>query len=253
MAQLSCRDLSLGYDSKIVVENLSFSVEKGDYLCIVGENGSGKSTLIKALLNLHAPLSGEILPGDGLTPSDIGYLPQQTNAQKDFPASVFEVVLSGCLSKRGWRPFYSAKEKAAAENAMAKLDILPLKKTPYRNLSGGQMQRVLLARALCATSKMLLLDEPVAGLDPLVTEELYALIDKLNREEGITIVMISHDIAAATTYAKHILHVGTPLFFGTKEDYMHTEHYKRMHPNCHTPVDECHCFDDKEGGHHHHV
>ena len=136
---------------------------------------------------------------------------------------------------------------------MAKLDILPLKKAPYRTLSGGQMQRVLLARALCATSKMLLLDEPVAGLDPLVTEQLYAIIDKLNREEGITVIMISHDIPAATTYANRILHIGTPLFFGTKEDYMRTEHYKRMHPNCHTPVDECHCFDHKEGGHHHHA
>ena len=253
MTQLSCRNLSLGYDSKTVVENLSFSIEEGDYLCIVGENGSGKSTLIKALLGLHAPQSGEISLGEGLSPSDIGYLPQQTNAQKDFPASVYEVVLSGCLSRRAFRPFYSQKEKAMAEAAMAKLDILPLKKTPYRNLSGGQMQRVLLARALCATSKMLLLDEPVAGLDPLVTEQLYAIIDKLNREEGITVIMISHDIPAATTYANRILHIGTPLFFGTKEDYMRTEHYKRMHPNCHTPVDECHCFDHKEGGHHHHA
>lgn len=249
MAQLTCRNLSLGYDAKTVVQNLNFSVQSGDYLCIVGENGSGKSTLMGALLRLIPPLSGSIEMGDGLAPGDIGYLPQQTNLQRDFPASVYEVVLSGCLAKRGFRPFYNAKERARAEGAMAKLDILCLKDKPYRNLSGGQMQRVLLARALCAADKMLLLDEPVAGLDPYVTEEMYALIDKLNREEGITVVMISHDIPAATTYAKHILHIGTPLFFGTTEDYMHTEHYKRLHPHCHTPADECHCFDKEGHGH----
>lgn len=220
MAQLTCRELSVGYDGKAVVQHLNFEVFAGDYLCIVGENGSGKSTLMKTLLGLQPPVGGRIVTGDGLRKNEIGYLPQQTAAQKDFPASVREIVLSGCQGRCGSRPFYNKEEKKLAADAMGKMQITPLAKRCYRTLSGGQQQRVLLARALCATRKMLLLDEPVSGLDPKVTAELYALIQKLNDEDGITVVMISHDLSAALQYASHILHIGDRVFFGTKAAYL---------------------------------
>ena len=218
MSLLTCRNLSVGYDGKAVLENLNFSVESGEYLCMVGENGSGKSTLMKTLLGLQQPLSGQILQGDGLQKNEIGYLPQQTVVQKDFPASVREIVLSGCQGRCGWRPFYNRAEKAFAEETLKKLRIDDLASRCYRELSGGQQQRVLLARALCATRKLLLLDEPVTGLDPKATAELYALIERLNREDKITVLMISHDIEAALRYADHILHIGQQVFYGTKED-----------------------------------
>ena len=220
MAQLICQDLCVGYDGKAVLQDLNFAVFSGDYLCIVGENGSGKSTLMKTILGLQQPVRGRILTLDGLRKSVIGYLPQQTQVQKDFPASVREIVLSGCQGRCGSRPFYNKEEKQLAADAMEKMQIAQLAKRCYRELSGGQQQRVLLARALCATRKMLLLDEPVSGLDPKVTAEMYALIEKLNREDGITVIMISHDIAAAVKYASHILHIGDAAFFGTKTEYL---------------------------------
>ena len=220
MAQLTCRELSVGYDGKAVVQHLNFEVFAGDYLCIVGENGSGKSTLMKTLLGLQPPVGGRIVTGDGLRKNEIGYLPQQTAAQKDFPASVREIVLSGCLGRCGSRPFYNKEEKELAADAMEKMQIVPLAKRCYRTLSGGQQQRVLLSRALCATRKMLLLDEPISGLDPKVTAEMYTLIHRLNYEDGITVVMISHDLNAALQYASHILHIGDRVFFGTKAAYL---------------------------------
>ena len=220
MAQLTCQNLTVGYDGRTVLQGLNFEVNPGDYLCIVGENGSGKSTLMKTILGLQAPISGRILTGDGLRKNEIGYLPQQTQAQKDFPASVREIVLSGCQGRCGSRPFYSKEEKRLAEENIGKMGIGSLTKRCYRELSGGQQQRVLLARALCATRKMLLLDEPVSGLDPRVTAEMYGLIERLNREEGITVMMISHDISAALKYASHILHIGDSVFFGTKAGYL---------------------------------
>ena len=220
MAQLICQDLCVGYDGKAVLQDLSFAVFSGDYLCIVGENGSGKSTLMKTILGLQQPVRGRILTLDGLRKNEIGYLPQQTQVQKDFPASVREIVLSGCQGRCGSRPFYNREEKKMAADAMEKMQITPLAKRCYRTLSGGQQQRVLLARALCATQKMLLLDEPVSGLDPKVTAEMYTLIQKLNYEDGITVVMISHDLNAALQYASHILHIGDTVFFGTKAAYL---------------------------------
>ena len=218
MAQLTCEHLTLGYNSRIIIEDLNFSINKGNYLCIIGENGSGKTTLMKTLLRLHKPVSGRIITGDGLLPDEIGYLPQQTQVQKDFPASVREIVLSGCQSRCGRRPFYTKEEKQLAAENMEKMGITEFAKRCYRELSGGQQQRVLLARALCATQKMLLLDEPVSGLDPIVTEEMYRLIQQLNKD-GITIIMISHDIQAAMKYASHILHIGDEVFFGKKDDF----------------------------------
>ena len=222
MALLTVKNLSLGYDSRVIVENLNFSVYAGDDLGIVGENGSGKSTLMKTLLHLQAPLGGEMLTGDGLKKNEIGYLPQQTAVQKDFPASVREIVLSGCQGRCGLRPFYNSEEKHLAQHNMERMGIAELANRCYRELSGGQQQRVLLARALCATRKILLLDEPVSGLDPKVTAEMYDMIDTLNRE-GVTVIMISHDMAAAVRFASHILHIGTELFFGTREEYLKSE------------------------------
>lgn len=202
----------------MVASNINFEVNKGDYLCILGENGSGKSTLMKTLLHLIKPLDGSIETGDGVLADEIGYLPQQTEVQRDFPASVREIVLSGCQSRCGRRPFYNKAEKQLAVQAMEKMNITPLARKCYRELSGGQQQRVLLARAFCATQKMLLLDEPVTGLDPQATEEMYSLIKELNRN-GITIIMISHDVDAALKYASHVLHIGKEIFFGEVKDY----------------------------------
>ena len=209
MAYISCRDLCVGYDGKPVLKGLNFEVNAGDYLCIVGENGSGKSTLMKTILELIPPITGKVEFSDGLKRTEIGYLPQQTVVQKDFPASVSEIVLSGCLSHLG--------KKLALAN-MEKMNVYSLKNRCYRELSGGQQQRVLLARALCATQKLLLLDEPVSGLDPIVTAEMYELIKKLH-EEGIAIIMITHDLSAAAKYATGILHIGHEVFFGKKEEY----------------------------------
>ena len=221
MPLITCQDVSFSYEGNTAISNLNFDVHSGDYLCIVGENGSGKSTLIKGLLRLKSPQTGNILMGDGLRANEIGYLPQQTAAQKDFPASTYEVVLSGRLGARGILPFYSRTDKTLAEENIKLLGIQALRNRCYRELSGGQQQRVLLARALCATKKVLLLDEPVAGLDPVVTQELYRLIEKINLETGITVIMVSHDIQSAVKYAKHILHLkNTQVFFGKTEDYL---------------------------------
>ena len=220
MALIRCENLTLGYEGDVLIRDLSFSVNAGDYLCIVGENGSGKSTLVKTLLHLRQPMSGTVTEGDGLKANEIGYLPQQTLVQRDFPASVREIVLSGFQGKMGLRPFHTAEEKRLAEENMRRMGIDTLEKRCYRELSGGQQQRVLLARALCATRKLLLLDEPVSGLDPIATADMYHLIEELNRVDRITIVMVSHDIAAALRYATHVLHVGKTVFWGTKEAYI---------------------------------
>ncbi len=219
MALLTCKNLKLGYDSTVVVEDLSFTVNAGDYLCIVGENGSGKTTLMKTILGLHHPISGSITVGDGLGLNQIGYLPQQTAVQRDFPATVWEIVMSGCRSRCGARPFYNKDDKQHATKYISRMGLDDIKNRCYRELSGGQQQRVLLARALCAMQTLLLLDEPVSGLDPSVTEDMYKLIYDLNKDDGITIIMISHDINAAIKYADHILHIGDTVFFGTKDEY----------------------------------
>lgn len=216
--QINCNDVTIGYDSKIVFKNLSFNINERDYLLIIGENGCGKSTFVKTLLGLTPILKGNISFGDGLLKNEIGYLPQQSDFQKDFPASVYEVVISGCLNKCKGRPFYNKQEKALALSSMEKLGILNLKNECFKNLSGGQRQRVLLSRAFCATSKLLLLDEPVSGLDPNTTTELYKLIKELNRD--VTIIMISHDVDTSIEYATHILKLGKNYFFGTKEEYL---------------------------------
>lgn len=225
MAYITCKDLTLGYEGHAIVSDLNFKVSKGEYLCIVGENGTGKSTLIKTLLHLQDAISGEIIIGDGLKAYEVGYLPQQTIVQKDFPATVEEIVLSGTLAKCGWRPFYRKAEKKLAEEKMKRMEVWNLRKSCYRNLSGGQQQRTLLARALCAASKVILLDEPVTGLDPRVTGEFYQVTKDLSNE-GIAVIMVSHDLQALS-YATHILHMQKKdSFYGTREKYMNSDKWK---------------------------
>ena len=210
MAQLICRNVAVGYGSKVVLHNIDFEVHAGNYICIAGENGAGKTTLMKTILGLQKPLKGEIHLGDGLHANEIGYLPQQTVLQKDFPASVLEIVLSGFQGTCGIRPFYTRKEKKRAQEALQEVGMGRFSRNCYRELSGGQQQRVLLARALCATKKMMVLDEPVSGLDPKASADMYRTIYRLNRQYGITILMISHDLYLAKRYATHILRVGVP-------------------------------------------
>lgn len=234
MTLISCENLVIGYDNIPVIQDLCFQVNQGDYLCILGENGTGKSTLMKTLLQLIPPLSGKLdldksLLDASQNPSKIGYLPQQSAHQRDFPASVEEIVLSGCLNKCGWRPFYNKIEKKRATISMERMGISHLARTSYSTLSGGQQQRVLLARSLCATETILLLDEPVAGLDPKATRELYELIEELNQREKITIIMITHDVGAAVKYGTHILHLSSrTLFFGTKENFCGSDILKAL-------------------------
>ena len=220
MALIALQDVTIAFEGSVAVDHVSLSVEKGDYLVVVGENGSGKSTLMRAMLSLVKPRSGRIVYGDGLSRNQIGYLPQQTAAQRDFPASVEEVVTSGCVSRMGARPFFNKADIRAAEKNMERLDVMQFRKKPYRTLSGGQQQRVLLARALCATDALLLLDEPVTGLDPTATEEFYQVIGRLNRKHGVAIVMVSHDLRGAMRDAKHVAVMDRGMdFYGTVKEY----------------------------------
>lgn len=245
MNLLEIKNLTVRYERQTAVENVSFSLKEGDYAAIVGENGSGKSTLVKTLVGLIPASVGEVQM-QGMTPREIGYLPQSTIVQKDFPASVTEVVLTGCLADGGFHPFYSKKQKALAKEMMELLGVTPFAKKSFRELSGGQQQRVLLARALCATKKLLILDEPASVLDPVVTHELYGILRKLNRERGITILMVSHDIHCALEQAKTILHMDKTLkFCGSVEDYANTPEYRRM-------IGDCIAADDMMHVHHHH-
>ena len=229
MALISCEKLRFAYDGVPVLEDVNFSLQAGDYLCVVGENGSGKSTLIKGLLGLKAPDGGSIRFGDGLKSTEIGYLPQQTQVQRDFPASVEEVVLSGCLNSLGCRLHYNDTDRQLARHNMERMGIEDLAGKSYQALSGGQQQRVLLARALCATRKLLLLDEPVTGLDPIATGEMYNLIKLVNLCDDITVIMVSHDIHAAVRYATHILHLGhKQLFFGSAAAYRESDLARRF-------------------------
>lgn len=221
MSLLTCRNVSFAYEGKTVLQNLDFSVEQDDYLCIVGENGAGKSTLLKGLLNLKKTCTGEIIYNPDLKPAEIGYLPQQAASQKDFPASVMEIVMSGRLSRLGRHPFYNEDDRTDVLKKMEMLEITNLKKRCYRELSGGQQQRVLLARALCSAKKLLILDEPVTGLDPIIASSMYHIISDIHKNEHIAIIMVSHDIHGAAEQSDHILHLGrNQLFFGATDDYI---------------------------------
>lgn len=226
---ITCSHVGFGYENYDAVVDVSMKVDPGDYMCIVGENGAGKSTLMKGLLGLLRPTSGSIVMSDELKKTGIGYLPQQTAAQKDFPATVWEVVLSGNLNRMGFRPFYSREEKTKALSNMEKLGITDLKKECYRDLSGGQQQRVLIARALCATDKLLILDEPISGLDPSAIQDFYRLIRHLNRDSHVAILMVTHDVQNIVSQAGKILHLKQRvLFYGSAEDYRKSPVGKRF-------------------------
>lgn len=220
MAYITCENLTLAYEGRAVVSDLSFTVEKGDYLCIVGENGSGKSTLVKTLVGLKKPMAGSVSLGDGLTRRGVGYVPQSVPAGRDFPATVYEVVASGLLGRIGIRPFYTRGDKKKVYDCMERLGIYDIRDQCFRELSGGQMQRVQLARAMCAADELIVLDEPASGLDPVITAQLYGIIKELNRDDGMTVVMVSHDILSAVRYATKILHLEKDAsFFGSSDEY----------------------------------
>ena len=242
MSLIDFNKVTIGYDGKSVISDLTFQIKPNEYVCIVGENGSGKTTLMKCLLGLIPPLSGKITFGDGLTQNEIGYLPQKTVLQKDFPASVEEVVLSGCLNKNHTL-FYSKEQKKTAEKNMELTGITDIRKNCFRELSGGQQQRALLARALCATTKLLILDEPVTGLDPVASADMYNLVKNLYKE-GITVIMVSHDITAAVNNATKILHLSKDnYFFGSTHQYLHSDVGKKF------LITDCPCDDCR----HHHI
>ena len=249
---IKCEHVDLGYENQDAVINVNMEVCPGDYLCIVGENGSGKSTLIKGLLGLLKPSGGKLTVAEELKTTGVGYLPQQTAAQKDFPASVREVVLSGCLSRRGRRPFYSKTEKDIASANMEKLGITQLANQCYRELSGGQQQRVLIARALCATRELLILDEPITGLDPMAIQDFYSMIRKLNREDKVAIIMVSHDLRNAVEEANKILHLQKQvLFYGPAHDYMNSKaaghfFHEKEQGEC-LPTAACHMAKNVDG------
>lgn len=228
MELIKCENLTMSYEGVNVLSGVSFTLEAGGYMLILGENGSGKSTLIKGILGLKQSSGGSI-KFNGIRQRQIGYLPQQNALQKDFPATVREVVLSGFVGAGGLIPFYTKAQKEKAEENLHHLHLEEIQKKSFRELSGGQQQRVLIARALCATDKLLLLDEPVTGLDAVVTADLYDLIAHLNSKHGVSIIMISHDIANSLKYAETVLHISTKgSFFGTTEQYLETEFYKNM-------------------------
>lgn len=232
MSLVECKSVCVNYGSFEACKDVNFSINPGDYVCIVGSNGSGKTTIVKSILGLLPVKSGQIIVDKLHT----GYLPQQNNIQRDFPASVKEVVLSGCLGHA--RLFYSKQDKLNAQKQIERLNLKEIENKSFSALSGGQQQRVLLARALCAAKNLLVLDEPVTGLDPVVTDELYAIIRKLNKEDGIAVLMVSHDVHRAMQNATHILHMNkTPLFFGTCKDYEKSEFYQSM---SHVEVCETH-------------
>lgn len=224
MAILTCKNASFGYDGEVVLSGIDFTLCGGEYMCILGENGAGKSTLVKGILGLISPVTGEIEFGEGLRACEVGYLPQQTQVQKSFPASVLEVVLSGRINSMGMRPFYNRKDR---DDAVKKLELMGMKgmqRRSFQELSGGQKQRVLLARAMCAAGRLILLDEPVSGLDPAATTDLYELIADINKNMGMTVIMVSHDTQAAVKYASHIMQLShTQLFYGTVDDYKNSE------------------------------
>lgn len=224
-----CRDVSLGYEGQTVLSHLNLTIRDGDYLCIVGDNGSGKSTLLRGLLGLLAPQSGEILRAPELERGAVGYLPQQTRAQRNFPATVLEVALSGCLNQKGSRFFYTRAQKSQALMNLGKLGVLEWKDKSYRELSGGQQQRVLLARALCAAGRLLILDEPITGLDPAAAQDLYKTLSYLNTKEGMAIVMVTHDLGPALRSARSVLHIGQRgTFLGPVADYLASPQGRRF-------------------------
>ncbi len=218
MEILSASHVSINYGAVVAVDDATFGVNEGDYFCIAGSNGSGKSTLLKGIIGL-APIKNGHLHVN-LPKEQISYLSQTNRADRDFPATVWEIILSGTQKSGKKIPFYTKDDKQRAEESMIKLGMEKFKNTRIGNLSGGQQQRALLARALCKSPKLLLLDEPFAGLDSAISEELYELYKNLNKN-GVTIIMASHDYQAIGNFASRVMlmnnsHVD---FVGTNDEW----------------------------------
>lgn len=227
MNLIECKNLSIGYNEKAICKDISFTVEKGDYVCIIGENGCGKSTLLKTILGLNKSISGKIKFDNNFNKNQIGYLPQQSEMQRDFPAVVKEIVMSGFINKMGFRPFYNKSEKEKGLKLMTQLNIIDYKNKSYKDLSGGQQQKVLLARALCATDELLVLDEPTNGLDMRSIKAFYDIIYRLNQENGITILMVTHNLDKVIDRATKIIYLkNTQVFMGNKEEFLASEYGK---------------------------
>lgn len=225
---LECKNLSVSFDGRPIIKDLSFTVNEKDFICIIGENGTGKSTLTNAMLGLIPITSGSI-ELHGICKSDIGYLPQKLKVENNFPASVYEIVMSGFVGKSFFNPFYTKSQKCKATDSIELLSIDSIKSRPFTELSGGQQQRVLLARAICAAEKLVLLDEPVTGLDAQSSDSFYKLIMHLNSEHGVAVIMVSHDIERSVKFAEKVLHLGTnDYFFGTVDQYKATDYYKNF-------------------------
>lgn len=221
MNLIESHGLRIGYDATTDMACPDFAIGPEDFLCVMGPNGSGKSALVKTLAGLMPPRAGELVMSDGLQDGGIGYLPQRTPLQDDFPATVREIVRTGCQSLRGLRPFFSCAEKDMAERALIRFGLADLAHRPYRSLSGGQRRRALLARALCVPRRLLLLDEPTAGLDEQAVETLYACLASL-RTEGLAILMVTHERTSVHQLASHVLRMGQRAAFravtGRKEE-----------------------------------
>lgn len=223
---LKCHNLTIGYENRVVMKNLNFEIAEGDFVCLFGNNGSGKSTIVKTLLGLTPKLKGDIIFAKNVSHRSIGYLPQHNENIANFPASVYEVVRSGCLNRIGFKPFYGKADVKRTKEMLRLLEIENLERRSYSELSGGQQQRVLLARALCATDKVLILDEPFTGLDGTSAKKLYEILEKINKEHGVTLIIVSHFIEDLLKHARKIIHLDNGcLFCGNPEEYR--EHMKK--------------------------
>lgn len=223
---IEVKNLTLGYGSHVVLKNLNFKIDDGDFVCVVGPNGSGKSTLIKGILGLIKPIKGNV-KFNNLKQNFIGYMPQETVVDKNFPASCYEIVLSGTLNRLGFISFYTDNEKKIANESLKLLGISDLKDKNFCDLSGGQRQKVLLARSLCATSKLLILDEPSNNLDSKSKKDLYNIVSDLNKNRGITVIMITHDLDHNNLIGNKILSLREDdVFYGETNEFIRRIHHE---------------------------
>lgn len=227
---ITAEDVTVRYNSIDVLSHLTFTVLKGDYIGLVGPNGSGKSTLIKTILGFIKPVTGYIqVFGHSLTAlqdwDKIGYLPQKmTSFNPNFPASVEEIVSLGLLSKKRFPKRFTKEDKVLIERAMELLDIIDLRKKLFGNLSKGQQQRVLAARTIVNQPELLILDEPTTAFDPEIRESFFSLMEDINKNKGVTIILVTHDIGSIGKYAFKLLYLDkTIIFYGSFDEFCKSE------------------------------
>lgn len=221
MPLIEFKDLCIGYEHKVIIKNINLEINDGEYVCVFGDNGVGKTTFLKTILGLIPPLSGSIIIEDTFNKKEVGYLPQRMQLKPEFPASCFEIVLSGCVNRLKIWPFYRKSHRDLAIEKMKLLGVANLKDKPFRVLSGGQQQRILLARALCATDRLLILDEPFTGLDYHAAKSLYDLLEKINKQLNVTIIVVSHFMEDILAYSTKVVHLSKEeVFCGTPEQYV---------------------------------